>query len=126
MSRQKKENIAGILFSLPAIIGFLAFSLGPMVVSLIMSFTNYSISHATDFIGLGNYAELFSGQDTFFWNSVKVTLLFSAMNVPVCIFTAFLVALMLNSKKLRGRTFLRAAFYIPTILPIVATAMIFM
>ena len=126
MSRQKKENIAGILFSLPAIIGFLAFSLGPMVVSLIMSFTNYSISHATDFIGLGNYAVLFSGQDTFFWNSVKVTLLFSAMNVPVCIFTAFLVALMLNSKKLRGRTFLRAAFYIPTILPIVATAMIFM
>lgn len=126
MNARQRENIIGFLFSLPAIIGFLAFSLGPMIASLALSFTDYSISHSTQFIGLQNYAEMLSGQDTFFWNSVKVTLVFSLMNVPVCIVTAFVIAMLLNSKRLRGLTFLRAAFYIPTILPIVATAMIFM
>lgn len=126
MSARQKENLAGILFSLPAIIGFFAFSLGPMIASLGLSFTDYSVSHSTEFIGVQNYAEMLSGQDTFFWNCVKVTLVFSLMNVPVCIVTAFVIALLLNSRQLRGLTFLRAAFYIPTILPIVATAMIFM
>lgn len=126
MNAQKKETLMGILFSLPAIIGFLAFSLGPMITSLFLSFTDYSVSHPTSFIGVQNYIELISGKDTFFWNSVKVTMMFAGMNVPVCIITAFALALMLNSRQICGRTFLRAAFYIPTILPIVATAMIFM
>ncbi len=126
MSGRQKENLAGILFSLPAIIGFLAFSLGPMVASLVLSFTDYSVSHPTEFIGMKNYVELFSGQDAFFFNSVKVTLLFSLLNVPVCILTAFAVAMLLNDRRIRGLAFLRAAFYIPAILPIVATAMIFM
>ncbi len=124
--RQKKETIMGVLFTLPAIIGFLAFSAGPMITSFILSFTNYSIIRPTEFIGFGNYSELFSGRDQFFYNSLKVTLLFVLMNVPVCIGTAFLIALILNSRNLRGLPFLRVAFYIPTIVPIIATAMIFM
>jgi len=123
---KRRDTLAGVLFSLPAIIGFLAFSAGPMVASLVLSFTNYSISRPSSFIGFANYAELFSGQDSFFWSSVRVTLAFAAMNVPACILTAFVIALLLNNKRLRGMTFLRAAFYIPSILPIIATAMIFM
>lgn len=126
MSRQQKENLAGVLFSLPAILGFIAFSLGPMVASLVLSFTNYSVSHPTEFVGMNNYVELFSGRDAFFFNSVTVTMVFAFLNVPVCIITAFVVALMLNDRRIRGLTFLRAAFYLPAILPIVATAMIFM
>ena len=125
-NRQKKETITGVLFTLPAIIGFIMFSAGPMIASFILSFTNYSITKSTEFIGLSNYKELFTGQDTFFYNSLKVTLLFVLMNVPVCIGTAFLIALILNNKKLKGLPFLRAAFYIPTIVPVIATAMIFM
>lgn len=125
-NRQRKETITGVLFTLPAIIGFILFSAGPMIASFILSFTNYSITKPMEFIGFGNYTELFTGQDTFFYNSIKVTLLFVMMNVPVCIGTAFLIALILNSKRLRGLSFLRAAFYIPTIVPIIATAMIFM
>lgn len=124
--RQKKETITGILFTLPAIIGFILFSAGPMIASFIMSFTDYSITKPAKFIGLANYNQLFSGQDTFFYNSVKVTLIFAMMNVPVCILTAFLVALMLNSKKLKAQSTLKVAFYVPTIVPIIATAMIFM
>ena len=125
-NRQKKETIAGVLFTLPAIIGFIAFSAGPMIASFVLSFTNYSITKPTEFIGLNNYTDLFSGQDVFFYNSLKVTLLFALMNVPVCIGTAFIVALVLNNRNLKGFPFLRAAFYIPTIVPIIATAMIFM
>jgi len=125
-NRQRRENVAGFLFTLPAIIGFLAFSAGPMIASFILSFTNYSISRPTEFIGFNNYRELFTGQDVFFYNSIKVTLLFVLMNVPTCIITAFIIALILNNRNLRGLTFFRAAFYIPTIIPIIATAMIFM
>jgi multiple sugar transport system permease protein len=124
--RRRKETISGVLFTLPAIIGFILFSAGPMISSFLLSFTNYSVTRPTSFIGLANYAELFSGRDTFFYNSLKVTLIFVAMNVPVCIGTAFLIALILNSRKLTGLPVLRAAFYIPTIVPIIATAMIYM
>jgi len=124
--RQKKETLMGVLFTLPAIIGFLVFSSGPMIASFILSFTNYSISRPTSFIGFSNYTNLFSGQDIFFYNSVKVTLFFVLMNVPVCIITAFVIAMILNNKKLIGLSFLRSVFYIPTIIPIIATAMIFM
>lgn len=125
-SRESKENFIGFLFTLPAIIGFIAFAIGPMIASLILSFTNYSIIRPTDFLGFDNYANLFSGEDTFFYNSIKVTLFFVSLNVPVCIGTAFIVALILNNKNLRGLPFFRACFYIPTIIPIVATAMIYM
>lgn len=126
LSKGSRDNVAGFLFTLPAIIGFIAFVAGPMIASLIFSFTNYSISRPTSFVGIENYSNLFSGEDTFFYNSIKVTLIFVTMNVPVCICMAFILALILNSKKLKGLPFFRACFYIPTIIPIVATTMIFM
>lgn len=125
--RVERRNLrAGLLFSLPALLGFLLFTAGPMIISLVMSFTDYSIAKPVSFVGLKNYVDLFSGQDIFFWNSVKVTLIFALCNVPACLVTAFLIALLLNMKKLPCLPFLRAVFYIPTIIPIIATAMIFM
>jgi len=123
---KKKSQVSGLLFTLPAIIGFVLFSVGPMVASFILSFSNYSITKPTSFVGLSNYKELFSGQDTFFYNSVKQTFLFAVMNVLVCIGTAFAIALILNNKSLKGRSIFKSIFYIPTIIPIIATAMIFM
>lgn len=124
--RGSRNTLVGILFTLPALIGFTVFTAGPMLSSLYLSFTDYSISRQSTFIGLQNYLELLSGKDTFFWNSVKVMAVFAFLNVPTCLITAFLIAMLLNRKDLPGRTFLRAAFYIPTIIPIIATAMIYM
>ena len=126
LSVNRRNSLVGIAFTLPAILGFVMFSVGPMIASLVLSFTNYSISKPLKFIGIANYQALLTGQDTFFFNSIKVTLLFVLMNVPVCLVTAFLVALLLNSKNIAGRSFFRTVFYIPTIIPIIATAMIFM
>ena len=126
LNTKQRESLVGFAFTLPAVLGFLMFSIGPMIASLVLSFTNYSISKPLKFIGIANYKALLTGQDTFFFNSIKVTLLFVLMNVPVCLFTAFMIALLLNSKKIAGRSFFRTIFYIPTIIPIIATAMIFM
>ena len=122
----RRNSLVGIAFTLPAILGFVMFSIGPMIASLVLSFTNYSISKPLKFIGISNYRALLTGQDTFFFNSIRVTLLFVLMNVPVCLVTAFLIALLLNSKNIAGRSLFRTIFYIPTIIPIIATAMIFM
>ncbi|MGN0772285.1 MAG: carbohydrate ABC transporter permease [Candidatus Ventricola sp.] len=111
---------------MPAILGFLLFTAGPMLGSLFMSFTDYSVAKETSFIGLDNYIALFSGEDIFFWNSVKVTIIFALCNVPACLLTAFVIAMLLNTRKLPCLPLLRAIFYVPTIIPIIATAMIFM
>jgi len=126
LGAKRRDSLVGIVFTLPAILGFVMFSVGPMIASLVLSFTNYSISKPLQFIGASNYRALLTGQDTFFFNSIKVTLLFVLMNVPVCLVTAFLIALLLNSKNIAGRSLFRTIFYIPTIIPIIATAMIFM
>ncbi len=125
-TKERREMVMGILFSLPAIIGFFCFALGPMVASLILGFTEYTISSAPRFVGLDNYIRMFSGQDVFFYQALSVTLKFALMNVAVCMLTAFAVALLLNSEAVKCRGLFRSVFYIPTIIPYVATAMIFM
>ncbi len=125
-TKERREMVTGILFSLPAIIGFFCFALGPMVASLILGFTEYTISSAPRFVGLDNYIRMFSGQDVFFYQALSVTLKFALMNVAVCMLTAFAVALLLNSEAVKCRGLFRSVFYIPTIIPYVATAMIFM
>lgn len=124
--KKRKDTITGILFSLPAILGFLCFALGPMVVSFILGFTDYSISGSVTFCGLDNYKKMFTGGDVFFFKALSVTIFFAFLNVAVCMITGFLIALLLNSKMIKRKAALRAIFYIPTIIPYVATAMIFM
>ncbi len=125
-AQHKRDAITGFLFTLPAILGFVFFAAGPMIASLFLAFTNYSISRPMELVGFQNFQALLSGADTFFYNSLRVTALFVLMNVPVCVVTAFAIALIMNARSLRGRSALRAMFYIPTIVPIIATAMIFM
>lgn len=102
-TKERREMVMGILFSLPAIIGFFCFALGPMVASLILGFTEYTISSAPRFVGLDNYIRMFSGQDVFFYQALSVTLKFALMNVAVCMLTAFAVALLLNSEAVKCR-----------------------
>lgn len=124
--RKRNNTVKGILFSSPAILGFLIFILIPMVASLFMSFTNYSPTGAVPkFIGIENYADLFRNKDGFFYKSLGVTLYYIVLSTPVILISAILLALLLNSE-IKLRAVFRVIFYMPSIVPVMATAMVWM
>ena len=120
--RRSKEARYGLLFALPAILGFAIFTLGPMILSLYYSLTDYSGIGTSHFIGMDNYKALF-GSDPFFQDSLKVTLLYITMSVPLNITVSFFIAYLL-SQNIRFRGFFRLAYYLPTVVPLVATSII--
>ncbi len=120
-----REDLAGYLFAAPVILGFLIFVLGPVLVTLILSLTKFSLGGTPQFIGLKNYIELFSGKDPFFYPSVKATFYYVFFSVPAGIIFSFFVALLLN-QKVKGLSFFRAAFYLPVVIPLVASSMIWL
>jgi len=122
----RRNQICGLLFAGPAILGFVLFTLGPMVVSFVYSLTDYSVfKNALHFIGLRNYIRMFSGADPFFYKSLKATFLYVVMAVPCFIAFSFALAMLLNAK-IKGVAFFRTVFYLPSIVPVVASAMIWM
>jgi multiple sugar transport system permease protein len=125
MSPKMKSNLAGILFASPAILGFLLFTLGPMIASLVLSFTNYSGSNKPTFIGWANYTKMFGGADPYFYKSLGVTFYYVVLSVPLGIVYAFLMAMLLN-RKFFGRTLFRTIFYLPSIVPVVALSMVWL
>lgn len=124
-AREKRENLWGVLFSMPCILGFLIFALLPMTVSLVLSFMNYSFTTGGEFVGLANYQRIFGGSDPYFYKSLLVTVIYVAMSVPTAIIFAFFVAILLNAD-VKGKGFFRTVFYLPTVVPIVAMAAIWM
>ena len=117
---------AGFWFYLmagPAIAGFLAFALIPMLYSLYLSFTRYTVVNPPEWIGIDHYIYLFR-HDPSFWVSVEVTLLFAAFQVPLALVTSLSLALLLNCP-MRFRGVFRTIYYVPSILPSAASAAIF-
>jgi multiple sugar transport system permease protein len=123
--KTKKNHLIGLLFASPAILGFLIFTLTPMLASLYFSFTEYNGFTIPTFIGINNYKEMFSGADPFFFKSLKVTLYFILLSVPASIIFSLLMAMLLNIN-VKGKVLFRAIFYLPSIVPVVATAMIWL
>lgn len=120
----RNRQIAGILFALPAILGFLIFVITPMILSFFYSLTDFSVfKDRTSFLGFENYKNLFNGTDPFFYKSLKATLYYVLLNVPVTIVFAFFLALLLN-RNIKGRALFRGIFYMPSIVPVVASCMI--
>lgn len=122
MSLRAREELAAYLFILPWIIGFLIFTLGALVFSLIISFYNTDLLSPSRFIGLGNYRELIF-DDELFRKSVKVTSLYTLGVVPLQIGLGLGVALLLN-QRVRGIGVWRTIFYLPSVVSGVAVAMI--
>lgn len=117
------EEISGWLFALPALLGFLFFSLSPMLFSAYYSLSDYNILSDPVYKGFENYRSLLSGEDGNFWISVRATLTFALMAVPANIIFAFLIALLLN-RNIAFRPFFRSLFYLPSVLPGVATSFV--
>jgi multiple sugar transport system permease protein len=122
-SLRRNESFFGILFASPVILGFLLFVFAPMIASLCFSFSDYTVVKAGKFIGIENYANMFSGKDLFFYKSLGVTSYYVLLSVPLQIVFAFLLALLLN-QNIKGRSIFRTIFYLPTIVPVVASSMI--
>ena len=109
-----KESTAGVIFSLPFIIGFLMFLLIPMVLSLYYSFCKYDIQNPPTWIGLDNYIKIFT-KDKTFTKALGVTVYFALIGTPLKVIFALIVALILNHES-RAVGFYRATYYLPSII----------
>ena len=118
---QKRELQLGLFFVSPYLVGFTVFIFGPLTASFAFSFTEYDIFNAPKWAGLGNFTEL--GQDRLFWVSLWNTGFYTAFAVPLGMATAFALALLLNRKMLARPAF-RTIFFLPSIVPLVAAAVL--
>ncbi len=118
------EARSGLLFLSPWIIGFLAFTLIPIVATLVFTFLNIKLDQEQPlrFVGLDNYLNLLG--DPQVWDSLLVTLRFAAISLPVAVILPFAVALLLNSRTLRASSLFRVLFFLPYVVPFVAGVLI--
>jgi multiple sugar transport system permease protein len=110
--RQLKEDIAGYLFISPWLIGFLAFSIIPISISLYYSFTDYDILGSPIFNGLDNFRRMWS--DTRFWKAMQVTFTYAFIAVPLRLVFAFFLAALFKRASMMIR-FYQAAYYLPSL-----------
>jgi len=119
---RRREAIEGYIFLLPWLIGYIAFSGGPIVASAYLSLTKYNVLLPPKFIGLGNYTYALT-QDPLFIPSIIKTFYYAILVVPPGIVISLAIAILLNNK-LAGTAIWRTMFFLPTLTPIVAAAIL--
>jgi multiple sugar transport system permease protein len=122
MSLRQREALWAYVFISPWLIGFIIFTLGPMIASLTLSLTDYQIVNAPAFVGLENYIKIFSA-DPKFWHSLKVTVTYAILAIPINLIFGFGLAFLLN-QKVPGLAFWRTTFYMPSVIAGVAVALL--
>lgn len=121
-ARKKRDFFWGLVFTSPAIIGLLWFTAYPVLASLYYSFTSYTmVGHNTHWVGLTNYSDLL--HDSTWWSSLRNTFYILIFSVPIGIVVALTLAALLNLQ-VRGQSVYRVIFFLPTIVPIVASAVV--
>lgn len=122
---RRSEQWWGYAFLLPWIVGFVVFTAGPMIASLVLSFTDYDAIPMTpdSFVGVANYQQMLD--DPRVWLSLSNTLFFTILYVPLSMGLALGLALLLD-RVVRGTGFFRTAFYLPNITPAVAVGALFL
>src|SRR5215211_6143803 len=120
----RREAGWGLLFLSPWIFGFLALTLLPILASLGLTFTNYTLtqSEPLHFVGLANYRTMIA--DSQVWKSLLVTIRFGLIALPVGMILPLALALLMNNKYLVGKSLFRTLFYFPFIIPFVAAVFI--
>ena len=112
---------SAFFFLLPWSFGLIVFLLIPILASMFLSFTHFDGINTPVFTGLENYSRMFA--DPAFYTSLKVTLSFAFISLPLASILAITFAILLN-QKIRGQSFYRACLYLPTIIPIVASSVV--
>jgi multiple sugar transport system permease protein len=118
----RRENRTGYGFMAPGLIGLAVFSIGPMILSLLMSFADWDIITPAHWRGAGNFVEAFF-QDSRFWKCLAVTGIYTVLAVPLGVVMNLVLALLLNLK-VRGIAFFRTCFYMPALASTVASSLI--
>jgi multiple sugar transport system permease protein len=128
MSRARRETLMGLAFLSPWLVGLVVFTALPIIASLVLSFTDFNLLHPAGFrfIGLDNYSRM--------WNellnngaagaSLGVTARFALMSVPLTICLALGLALLVNRKLLLGKSVFRTLFFMPVLIPLVASTIV--
>lgn len=119
---QRREEITGWLFISPIVLGLLLWTLFPMIASLALSFTDFKMVDTPKWVGTRNYVRMFT-RDPDFYQALRVTFSFVAMQLPVGLAVALAGALLLNSG-VQGMTVFRTFFYLPSVVPVVATSLV--
>jgi len=123
MNTRRRHLWAGIGFTLPWIVGFSVFTLYPVAASLYYSFCDYSVLEPAIWIGGDNYRRLVD--DGTFWLSLKNTLIYAGFSLPLGMVVALVLALLLNCR-VRGTAIFRTIFYVPAIVPVIASSMLWL
>lgn len=121
--RLLRKHAIGYAFISPWLLGFVLFTAGPFVVSIYLSFTRYDIVSPPVWVGWANYHKLLTA-DPLFWKSLGITFKYALVAVPVGIVAGVGLALLLNLD-IGGISLYRTVFYVPSIVPVVATSVIF-
>jgi multiple sugar transport system permease protein len=118
----RQQNLLGYLWISPWLLGFIIFTAGPMIASLVLSFTNYRIINVLKWTGTDNYVTAFT-TDELFWPSLKITFEFMLVSVPIGLLGSLLLAMLLN-QRVRGESLFRTFFYLPSLTPAAAAAIL--
>ena len=120
--RSTREALSGYAFISPWIIGFIVFTVGPMLASIYLSMSRYDIASAPRFIGLENYQRAFAA-DPLFWPSLLRTAYYTLLTVPLGIAGSLFLAILLN-QNIRGKAIYRTLFFLPSLTPVVAMGLL--
>ncbi|NMB24224.1 MAG: sugar ABC transporter permease [Firmicutes bacterium] len=115
-----KESVAGYIFISPWLIGFLIFTLGPILASIYLSFNDYDVLNPAHWVGFANYSKLFR-EDPLFWKALYNTLYMVVLGVPLQLLMGLGIAMLLNMD-VKGMEWYRTVYYLPSIVPVVASA----
>ncbi|MDR2246565.1 MAG: sugar ABC transporter permease [Treponema sp.] len=119
---ERREFWIAMVFIAPWAFGLIAFTLYPIGMSFYYSLTEYKVISDPEFIALGNYTNLFTNK--VFLKSLSNTIYIICLGVPVTLFSAFTVSVLLNSKELRRFGFFRIVFFLPTLVPLIINCLL--
>jgi multiple sugar transport system permease protein len=123
LSMRQRGILAGYLFISPVILGYLIWVAGPMLMAIWLSLTEWDMLRPATFVGLSNYQQML--HDDLFWKSLTVTFYFTLVSVPLSLAISFAVAMLVNVN-VRGIALFRMLFYLPSIVPLVVSAVLWL
>jgi len=124
VSLTRRRTVEGYLLIAPWLIGFLAFTVGPLLASFGYSFTEYDVIRPPTWVGLGNYAAMVT-TDPLFWTSLANTAFYTLLAVPLGMVAGLAVAMLLK-QRMPGLAVLRSIYYLPAVMPVVANAILWL